>query len=62
VPFHRSYHSVELTILIFLASIGDAITGDLVVTRILLAFLAIFGVITIVGHLASILSSSKLRA
>ena len=62
VPFHRSYHSVELTILIFLASIGDAITGDLAVTRILLAFLAIFGVITIVGHLASILSSSKLRA
>jgi hypothetical protein len=62
VPFHRSYHSVELTILIFLASIGDAITGDLVVTRILLSFLAIFGVITIIGHLASILSSSKLRA
>jgi hypothetical protein len=48
--------------LIFLASIGDAIAGDLTVTRYLLAFLAIFGVITIVGHFASILSSSKLRS
>lgn len=62
VPFHRSYHSVELTILFFLAAIGDAFTGNLEVTRVLLAVLTILGIVTIIGHLASILSSSKLRA
>lgn len=60
-PFHRAYHSVELTLLALVAAIGDAIVGDLAVTRVLVAFLAIFGVVTIVGHLASILSSSRLR-
>jgi phosphatidylglycerophosphate synthase len=60
-PFHRAYHSVELTLLAFAAAIGDAIVGDLAVTRLLVAFLAVFGVLTIVGHLASILSSSRLR-
>ena len=60
-PFHRAYHSVELTILAFLAAIGDLLMGDLAVTRFLVAFLAVFGVLTVIGHLASILSSSRLR-
>ncbi len=60
-PFHRAYHSVELTILALLAAIGDAAVGGLGVTRFLVAFLAIFGVVTIIGHLAAILSSSRLR-
>lgn len=62
IPFHRSYHSVEMTILAFLASIIDAFAGSLIATRILVAALAIFGVITVVGHLAAILSSRKLQA
>lgn len=61
VPFHRSYHSVELTLLIAGAAVVDAILGDLGATRILLAALLALGVVTVVGHLASILSSSKLR-
>lgn len=61
VPFHRAYHSVELTMLALLAGIGDAVVGDLSVTRLLVVLLAAFGVVTIVGHLASILSSSRLR-
>ncbi len=60
-PFHRAYHSVELTLLALVAAVGDAITGDLAVTRLLVVALAVFGVVTIVGHLASILSSSRLR-
>jgi phosphatidylglycerophosphate synthase len=60
-PFHRAYHSVELTILAFVAAIGDLLLGDLAATRFLVGFLAIFGVITVIGHLASILSSSRLR-
>ena len=61
IPFHRAYHSVELTILIFIAAVVDLFVHDLQATRILLVALVLFGVVTILGHLASILSSSKLR-
>jgi phosphatidylglycerophosphate synthase len=60
-PFHRAYHSVELTLLALVAAVGDAVTGGLGATRVLVGLLAVFGVVTIVGHLASILSSSRLR-
>ena len=60
-PFHRAYHSVEMTLLALVAAIIDVPLGDLAATQILVAFLAAFGVITVVGHLASILSSSRLR-
>ena len=61
VPFHRSYHSVEMTLLAFVAAIIDVPLGRLVATQVLVAGLAIFGVVTIVGHLAAILTSSRLR-
>ena len=60
-PFHRAYHSVEMTLLALVAAIIDVPLGDLAATQFLVAFLAVFGVITVVGHLASILSSSRLR-
>ena len=52
---------MELTLLALVSAIGDVIVGDLAVTRILVALLAIFGVVTIVGHLAAILTSSRLK-
>jgi len=61
VPFHRSYHSVEMTLLALVAAVIDVPLGNLLATQILVAGLAIFGVVTIVGHLASILTSSRLR-
>ncbi len=61
IPFHRAYHSVELTILILIAGIADLFMGNLQATKVLLVALVLFGVVTILGHLASILSSSKLR-
>lgn len=61
VPFHRAYHSVELTLLALIAAVGDAVLGDLAATRVLVAGLAVLAVVTIVGHLAAILSSSRLR-
>lgn len=61
VPFHRAYHSVELTLLALIASIGDAFTGDLAVTRVLVTALLIFGIVTIIGHLIAILTSNRLR-
>lgn len=62
VPFHRSYHSVEMTMLAFVASLIDAAAGSLIATQVLVAALAIFGIVTVIGHLAVILSSRKLQA
>jgi hypothetical protein len=61
VPFYRAYHSVELTILIFIAAVVDVVLGDLAATRALLAALVILALVTVVGHLLAILSSRKLR-
>ena len=60
VPFHRAYHSVELTLLALIAAIIGALGAGLVATQVLVAGLLILGVVTIVGHLAAILSSSRL--
>ena len=60
-PFHRAYHSVELTLLALVAAVVDAVAGTLVATQFLVGFLAIFGVVTVVGHLAAILNSSRLK-
>jgi phosphatidylglycerophosphate synthase len=61
VPFHRAYHSVELTILAFIASVVDAAMGGLGATQFLVGALAILALVTVVGHLLAILSSSRLR-
>jgi len=61
VPFNRIYHSVEMTILAAVAAIGDALAGSLVVTRGLLLVILALAVPTVVGHLAAILSSPRLR-
>jgi len=61
VPFHRAYHSVELTLLALIAAIIDAIVGGLLATQILVVALLIFGVVTIIGHLIAILNSGRLR-
>lgn len=62
VPFHRAFHSVELTLLALVAAIVDAATGGgLDATRVLLVALVVAAAITVVGHLAAILSSSRLR-
>jgi phosphatidylglycerophosphate synthase len=62
LPFNRVYHSVELTIVVFLAAVGDALLGGLGVTRGLLLALLVLAVPTVLGHLSAILTSPKLRA
>ena len=62
VPFHRAYHSVELTLLAFVAAIVDAIVGGTSATQVLLTALVALGIVTVIGHLVAILGSSKLRA
>jgi phosphatidylglycerophosphate synthase len=61
VPFNRIYHSVEMTILAFLAALGDAVVGGIPVTRGLLVGMLVLAVPTVLGHLIAILSSTKLR-
>ena len=61
VPFHRIFHSVEMTILIALAAVADAVGGGLGATRGLLAVMCASAVVTVAGHVVAILSSTKLR-
>ena len=62
VPFHRVFHSVEMTLLVLVAAIVDTATGGgLDATRLLLAVLVPAAVVTVLGHLAAILASSRLR-
>ena len=50
-----------MSLLALVAAIIDVPLGDLAATRVLVAGLLVFGVITVIGHLVTILSSSKLR-
>ncbi|HVH22380.1 MAG TPA: CDP-alcohol phosphatidyltransferase family protein [Pseudonocardia sp.] len=60
VPFHRVFHSVELSLLILLAAVADlAVDGR--ATEVLLTGLVIAAAVTVVGHLAAVLASSRLR-
>jgi phosphatidylglycerophosphate synthase len=62
VPFHRAFHSVELTLLALVAAVIDAVSGGgLDATRVLVVALVVAAAVTVVGHLAAILSSSRLR-
>ncbi len=62
VPFHRAFHSIELTLLALVAGVIDAATGGgLEATRLLVAILVPAAALTVLGHLAAILTSSRLR-
>ncbi len=62
VPFHRVFHSVEMTLVVLVAAIVDtALGGGLDATRALLAVLVPVAAVTVVGHLLAILTSSRLR-
>ena len=61
VPFHRAFHSIELTLLALAAAVVDAVGGGLDGTRVLVGVLVPLAGVTVVGHLAAILTSSRLR-
>jgi len=60
VPFHRVFHSVELSLLILVAAVVDLWLGG-VATQWLLVGLCIAAAVTLVGHLAAVLSSPRLK-
>ncbi|WP_370618824.1 CDP-alcohol phosphatidyltransferase family protein [Mumia qirimensis] len=66
IPFHRLYHSVELTLLALVAAIVDIVAGSawggLAGTRTLLVVLLPLALLAVIGHFVTILASSRLRA
>ncbi len=62
VPFHRLYHSVELTMLAFTASIVGLFLQPLVAERWLLLILLPLAGLALVGHFVAIMASKRVRA
>jgi len=62
VPFHRLYHSVELTLIIFGAAIVGLFLGQPEVDRVVLIALVPLSLLALVGHFVAILASRRVRA
>lgn len=62
VPFHRIYHSIELTLIILVAAMVDAVRSDLAGTRVLLVVVVVLAAVSTVGHFVAIVASSRLRS
>ncbi len=62
VPFHRIYHSIELSLLVLVAAVADVVVGGLGATHLLLALLVPFAALSVVGHTVAILASNRVRA
>ncbi|CAN5267713.1 CDP-alcohol phosphatidyltransferase family protein [soil metagenome] len=62
VPFHRLYHSVELTIIIFAASIVGLFVGNELAMRVLVLVLLPLAVLALIGHFVAIMASKRVRS
>jgi len=61
MPFHRLYHSIELSLIILVAAVVDVVVGDLTGTRVLLIVLIPASLLALAGHFVAIVTSSRLR-
>ncbi|MFT2815821.1 CDP-alcohol phosphatidyltransferase family protein [Leifsonia sp. A12D58] len=62
VPFHRLYHSVELTIIIFIAAVVGLLVGQPEVNRIVLIALVPLAFLALIGHFVAIMASKRVRS
>jgi phosphatidylglycerophosphate synthase len=62
LPFHRLYHSIELSLLVLVAAVVDLVAGGLTGTRVLLIVLVPASLLAVAGHFLAIVTSSRLRA
>jgi phosphatidylglycerophosphate synthase len=62
VPFHRLYHSVELTMLAFLAAIVGLFVGAEVADRAILIVLVPLALVALAGHFVAIMASRRVRS
>jgi phosphatidylglycerophosphate synthase len=60
-PLYRLLHANEMSLLIVLAAVADAIAGGLGGSRVLVCVLLACAAITVAGHLVAILTSERLR-
>ncbi|WP_198954865.1 CDP-alcohol phosphatidyltransferase family protein [Kineosporia sp. R_H_3] len=61
LPFNRAFVAIELTLLVLVAALVDLATGGLDGTQWLVVLLVPAALVTVTGHLASIVLSSRLR-
>ncbi|PJJ62346.1 CDP-alcohol phosphatidyltransferase family protein [Compostimonas suwonensis] len=62
LPFHRLYHSVELTILAFITAIVGVFVGGELADRVLLVALVPLSILAVIGHFVAIMASKRVRA
>lgn len=62
VPFHRLYHSVELTILVFVAALVGLFLPPLVADQVLLLTLLPLSLLALAGHFVAIMASRRVRS
>lgn len=62
VPFHRLYHSVELTILAFVTAILGLFLPPMVAERGLILVLLPLSLLALAGHFVAIMASKRVRA
>lgn len=58
---HRITHAIELSLLILIAAIIDAIRGDLTATRVLVVACLVVAALMVAAHLVAIMASRRLR-
>ena len=61
LPFHRLYHSVELTLLVLAAAVVGLFLEPLVAERVLLLALLPLSLLALAGHFVAILASKRVR-
>ena len=62
VPFHRLYHSVELTMIVFAAAVVGLFLPPLAAERVLLLALVPLSVLALGGHFVAIMASKRVRS
>jgi len=62
VPFHRLYHSVELTMLAFAASLVGLVIGAGTADRGLMSALLPLALLALAGHFVAIMASQRVRS
>ncbi|MFD0887193.1 CDP-alcohol phosphatidyltransferase family protein, partial [Streptosporangium algeriense] len=60
LKFHRLVQAVELSLIVVLAALWDALSGGLAATRVLMVACVVVAVLQTVLHLVSILASRRL--
>lgn len=60
LPFFRAFIAIEASILVFVAAVVDAVHGDLLGSQWLVALMVPAAAVTALGHLAGVLTSSRL--